>query len=384
MVSAVLAGLLLGLGVSSTAHAQAEEVGVKGTLKDHEDNLVSGVEITVSEADGTEIATATSAEDGTWTVLVDAPGTYLVTLDESTLPDGLLVRNGRPQLEVEVRSAVRTVLFPLDTRLDEDARSEESESPSGGDTGDEESEDTLAGDEAEEEIDPAIEGTGGATRAISLLFSGIHFGLMIALAAVGLSMVFGTTGLTNFSHGDLVTFGGVMALLVNVTFGLPVWAAAIGAVVAGALFGWLQDWGLWSRLRKRGTGLITMMIISIGVAMLIRFATLFFVGAERRRYDEYVGQEPWDFGWLVIAPKEVYTGLIAALICSVVGAALVFTRLGKATRAVADNPSLAASTGIDVDKVVRLVWTIGGALAALSGVFLSINDGVKFDMGQHL
>ena len=384
MVSAVLAGLLLGLGVSSSAHAQAEEVGVKGTLKDHEDNLVSGVEITVSEADGTEIATATSAEDGTWTVLVDAPGTYLVTLDESTLPDGLLVRNGRPQLEVEVRSAVRTVLFPLDTRLDEDARSTESESPDGDDTDDEEPEGATAGDEAEEEIDPDIEGADGATRAISLLFSGIHFGLMIALAAVGLSMVFGTTGLTNFSHGDLVTFGGVMALLVNVTFGLPVWAAAIGAVVAGALFGWLQDWGLWSRLRKRGTGLITMMIISIGVAMLIRFATLFFVGAERRRYDEYVGQEPWDFGWLVIAPKEVYTGLIAALICSVVGAALVFTRLGKATRAVADNPSLAASTGIDVDKVVRLVWTIGGALAALSGVFLSINDGVKFDMGQHL
>src|SRR5690606_25672258 len=257
-------------------------------------SYVCSSDLTVSEADGTEIATATSAEDGTWTVLVDAPGTYLVTLDESTLPDGLLVRNGRPQLEVEVRSAVRTVLFPLDTRLDEDARSTESESPDGDDTDDEEPEGATAGDEAEEEIDPDIEGADGATRAISLLFSGIHFGLMIALAAVGLSMVFGTTGLTNFSHGDLVTFGGVMALLVNVTFGLPVWAAAIGAVVAGALFGWLQDWGLWSRLRKRGTGLITMMIISIGVAMLIRFATLFFVGAERRRYDEYVGQEPWD------------------------------------------------------------------------------------------
>jgi branched-subunit amino acid ABC-type transport system permease component len=381
MVSAVLAGLLLGLGVSSTAHAQDGEVGVKGTLKDHEDNLVAGVEITVSDAEGTEIATATSAEDGTWTVLVETPGTYLVTLDESTLPDGLLVRNGRPQLEVEVRSAVRTVLFPLDTQL---AGPTESESPSGDDTDGEESEGAAAEDEAEEEADPAIEGAGGATQAISLLFSGIHFGLMIALAAVGLSMVFGTTGLTNFSHGDLVTFGGVMALLVNIAFGLPVWVAVIGAVAAGALFGWLQDWGLWSRLRKRGTGLITMMIISIGVAMLIRFATLFFVGAERRRYNEYVGQEPWDFGWLVIAPKEVYTGLIAALVCSAVGAALVFTRLGKATRAVADNPSLAASTGIDVDKVVRLVWTIGGALAALSGVFLSINDGVKFDMGQHL
>ncbi|WP_026929138.1 branched-chain amino acid ABC transporter permease [Glycomyces tenuis] len=386
LLSAALAGLLLGLGVSSTAHAQ-EEPGFKGTLTDQDDNPVADVEITVTDAGGTEIATVTSAEDGTWEVPLDAPGTYIVTLDESTLPAGLLVRNARPQLELEVQSSVRTVLFPLDTQLDPDAQPPESESPSGDEGGEETEEETegpVGGDEAEEEIDPELEGTGGAKRAVSLLFSGIHFGLMIALAAVGLSMVFGTTGLTNFSHGDLVTFGGVMALLVNITFGLPVWVAVIGAVVAGALFGWLQDWGLWSRLRGRGTGLISMMIISIGVAMLIRFATLFFVGGERKRYDEYVGQEPWDFGWLVIAPKEVYTGLIAALVCSAIGAALVFTRLGKATRAVADNPSLAAATGIDVNKVIRLVWTIGGALAAMAGVFLSINDGVKFDMGQHL
>lgn len=385
LLSATLAGLLLGLGVSSTAHAQ-EEIGVKGTLEDQEDNPVAGVEITVADADGAPIATIASEEDGTWQVSLDAPGTYVVTLDESTLPDGLLVRNARPQLEVQVQAAVRTVLFPLDTQLDPEAQPPEDDSPDGGDSqqSEEEAEGPAGGDDAEEGLDPEIEGASGTKRAVSLLFSGIHFGLMIALAAVGLSMVFGTTGLTNFSHGDLVTFGGVMALLFNVTIGLPVWAAVIGAVVAGALFGWLQDWGLWSRLYKRGTGLIAMMIISIGVAMLIRFATLFFVGAERQRYTQYVGQEPWDFGWLVISPKEVYTGLIAAVVCSVIGAALVFTRLGKATRAVADNPSLAAATGIDVNRVVRIVWTIGGALAALAGVFLSINDGVKFDMGQHL
>ncbi|GAB3230379.1 hypothetical protein GCM10027447_24720 [Glycomyces halotolerans] len=385
MLSAALAGLVLGLGVSSTAQAQ-EEIGVNGTLKDQEDNLIAGVEIAVVDASGTEVGTATSGDDGTWTIPLEEPGTYIVTLDESTLPDGLLVRNGRPELEVQVRNNNRTVLFPLDTRLDPDAVPEESEEPGEDATSDgsADDEETIGGDDAEEEISPEIEGAGGATRAVSLLFSGLHFGLMIALAAVGLSMVFGTTGLTNFSHGDLVTFGGVMALMFNVALGLPVWIAVIGAVAAGAAFGWLQDWGLWSRLRNRGTGLVSMMIISIGMALLIRFATLFFIGGERERYTDYVGQEPWDLGWLVITPKEVYTGLIAALVCSAVGFALVFTRLGKATRAVADNPSLAASTGIDTGKVIRLVWTIGGSLAALAGVFLSVNDGVKFDMGQHL
>jgi branched-chain amino acid transport system permease protein len=383
LLSAAFAGLLLGLGVNSSAMAQ-DAFGVHGTLENQQDEPVAGVSITVADDAGTEIATVQSAEDGTWAVPLESSGTYLVTLDESTLPDGLLVRNGRPQLEVEVNDD-RTVLFPLDTQLADGVEGPDEEPTTGGsgDPGDETSSadpDSAGDGEALGEI----EDEGGATQAVSLLFSGLHLGLMIALAAVGLSMVFGTTGLTNFAHGDLVTFGAVMALMFNLTVGVPVWLAALAAVVLGAAFGWFQDWGLWSRLRRRGTGLVSMMIISIGVALLIRFATLFFVGGERQRYNEYVGQKPWDFGWLVITPKEVVTGSIAAVVCAAVGLALVYTRLGKATRAVADNPSLAESTGIDVNQVVRLVWTIGGALAAMSGVFLGISDGVKFDMGQHL
>lgn len=383
MLSAAFAGLLLGLGVNSSAAAQ-DALGVHGTLENQQDEPVAGVSITVSDLAGTEIATVESAEDGSWAVPLETEGDYLVTLDESTLPDGLLVRNGKPELEVHITSD-RTVLFPLDTQLAEGVEPQpDDDATSDAETG-EPGEETSSADTAEDgEALGEIEDEGGATQAVSLLFSGLHFGLMIALAAVGLSMVFGTTGLTNFAHGDLVTFGAVMALLFNLTIGLPVWVAAIAAVLLGAAFGWAQDWGLWSRLRRRGTGLVSMMIISIGVALLIRFATLFFVGGERQRYNEYVGQKPWDFGWLVITPKEVLTGSIAAVVCAAVGLALIFTRLGKATRAVADNPSLAESTGIDVNQVVRLVWTIGGALAAMSGVFLGISDGVKFDMGQHL
>jgi branched-chain amino acid transport system permease protein len=381
LLSAAFAGLLLGLGVNSSATAQ-DALGVHGTLENQQDRPVAGVSITVADAAGTEIATVESAEDGTWAVPLEAEGDYVITLDESTLPDGLLVRNGKPELEVHI-SSDRTVLFPLDTQLAEGV--EQPDDDPATEATDEPGDETSAADTAEDgEALGEIEDEGGATRAVSLLFSGLHFGLMIALAAVGLSMVFGTTGLTNFAHGDLVTFGAIMALLFNLTVGLPVWVAAIAAVILGAAFGWAQDWGLWSRLRRRGTGLVSMMIISIGVALLIRFATLFFVGGERQRYNEYVGQKPWDFGWLVITPKEVLTGSIALVVCVAVGLALVFTRLGKATRAVADNPSLAESTGIDVNQVVRLVWTIGGSLAAMSGVFLGISDGVKFDMGQHL
>ena len=103
-------------------------------------------------------------------------------------------------------------------------------------------------------------------RALQLLVDGIVFGLTIALAAVGLSLIFGTTGLTNFSHGELVTFGALMAYFFNNLLGLPFLVAAAGAMLAGGLFGYLQDRFFWRWLRKRGTGLIAMLVVSIGYA----------------------------------------------------------------------------------------------------------------------
>ena len=84
---------------------------------------------------------------------------------------------------------------------------------------------------------------------------GLSFGLLLALTAVGLSLVFGTTGLTNFAHGEMVTFGAVAAFALS-AWGFPLWAALIVAVLLGGALGWLQDWGLWKPLRRRGSALV--------------------------------------------------------------------------------------------------------------------------------
>jgi neutral amino acid transport system permease protein len=73
--------------------------------------------------------------------------------------------------------------------------------------------------------------------------------------------------------------------------------------------------------------------------------------------------------------------VIATVVLVVVGLALLRTRLGKATRAVADNPSLAASSGIDVERVIRIVWTAGAGIAALSGILLGLKQSVNYQMG---
>ena len=176
----------------------------------------------------------------------------------------------------------------------------------------------------------------------------------------------------------MVSFGAIVALLFNVIgvfgFKLPLVVAAPVAVLVGMLFGYLQDRFFWGWLRRRGTGLIAMMIISIGGALLLRNAYHYFIGPGRRPYADFAVQRPLEIGPLMVTPKTLITDGIALAVLIGVGLALTLTRLGKATRAVADNPTLAAASGINVDRIIHMVWAIGGGLAALAGVFLAMHE----------
>jgi branched-chain amino acid transport system permease protein len=202
----------------------------------------------------------------------------------------------------------------------------------------------------------------------------------LGLAALGLSLIFGTMGLTNFGHGELVTFGAIVAWFLN-DAGLPVIAAGALAVVISGAFGWAQDAGFWRPLRRRGSGLIAMMIISIGVGLILRYLYLYFFSGQRRSYDQFVIQRALDFGPFGYAPRDLWIMGIALIALGLVATALIKTRIGKATRAVSDNPALAAASGIDVDRVISTVWIVGTALAGLAGVLFGLIQQVDYLMG---
>ncbi|WP_229075236.1 branched-chain amino acid ABC transporter permease [Actinoplanes sp. DH11] len=349
--TAVLGFLFASLGLGATS-ALAEGETLQGTLI-NAGQPVTGVVIKVADEGGTPAGEATSGADGKWSVAVSGPGTYKVDLDTATLPQGVVVTTGRSSLTLPVfEGAARNVLFPL--------------GPAAGAPG---------------APDPDEGGTSNLSRVLDLVYTGIHFGLIIALAALGLSLIFGTMGLTNFAHGELVTFGALAAFLLNVTVGLPLELAAVLAVVLGGAFGYFQDRFFWGWLRNRRTGLIGMMIISIGAALILRYTYLFFFRGDTRQFAQYVAQPGIDLGPISVAPKNLLMDAIAIVVLVVVSLALIKTRLGKATRAVSTNPALAAASGISVDSVIRLVWTIGGALAALSGVMLAVFQGINYQMG---
>jgi branched-chain amino acid transport system permease protein len=305
---------------------------------------VPGVDITVTTPEGKPVGEATSDDEGRFTIPVEESGQYIVEIDPETLPEGTFLRNPEDlNREVNVLGFDTSVLFPIGP----DTRETESK----------------------------------AEQSLTLAANGLLFGVILALAALGLNLIFGTTGLTNFSHGELVTFGALAAYVFNANAGLPVIPAIICAVIVAGAFGWLQDKGFWGPLRRRGTGLIAMMIVSIGMSIFLRYTYQYFFGGGTFSYDQYVTQEAWTLGPVEMQPKNVIGMLVGVAVLAVVAIALATTRLGKATRAVADNPALAASSGINVSRVITLVWITGTALAGLSGALLGIRQQIDFQMG---
>jgi branched-chain amino acid transport system permease protein len=335
---------MLGAGAGPASAQTGGEEEVAGVFR-FQGEPVQGIEVTVTSEAGQQIGVATSDAQGRWTMAVPGPGRYTVELNEESLPEGVTLRDpDRTSLTVPVAGEQRrAVLFPLG----ESTRHTQST----------------------------------AEQALQLSVEGLRFGLILALASIGLSLIFGTTGLTNFAHGELITLGGLVAFFFNVTLGMQLIPAALITVVVCAALGWLQDKVLWSQLRRRGTGLIAMMIVSIGLSIFLRYVFLYQFGGETRSYADYTTQTSVSLGPISLAPRDFWSMAISVVMLLLVAYFLLRTRMGKATRAVSDNPSLAAASGIDVELVIRIVWITGAALAALAGVLLGLAQQVNFQMG---
>ena len=347
---AALLGALALLLVPGTASAQtptpaATEQSVTGTLNNAGEPVV-GAAITV-EQDGSVVAEGKTDDRGRFRIPLKQPGDYTVVLDVETLPDGAaLRREGGERVDVTVGPGR---LAPALFLLGESTRGSSSR----------------------------------LDRAPQLLVGGLQFGLVLAMAAIGLSLIFGTTGLTNFAHGELITGGAILGYALNVGAGLNLIPATIIAVLVGGVLGALLDRGLWKPLRKRGTGLIAQLVVSIGLSFVLRYLYLIYFEGSSRSYEQYATQSPIDIGPVGILPRDMFIIVVSILVLLGVGLGLQRTRFGKATRAVADNPSLAATSGIDVERVINIVWAVGTGLAVLGGIFLALSQQVGWQLGQN-
>ncbi|MGY1827881.1 branched-chain amino acid ABC transporter permease [Blastococcus sp. SYSU DS0541] len=335
-----------GLATLTPGVARAQGESVSGTLRTSLSGPIEGVEVVVTTPDGDEVGTDETDENGRFSVEVPGPGEYTVTVPEDALPEGVEFAAGNSRTVTVDAGRNQGVIIGLD--------------------------------------DGSRNSGGGTVLWIQLLVDGLRFGLLIAMAAVGLSLIFGTTGLTNFAHGELVTIGAIVAWFINVDGGVPLIPAALLAMLIGALIGAANERLLWRPLRRRGTGLVAALVISIGLSLLLRYGYQIFFGGSSEAYADYRGQRAVDYGPFNLTDKDLYSIVIALVVLVLVALMLQRTSIGKAMRAVADNRDLAASSGIDVNRVILVVWMMGGALAALGGVLLGLSDEVQWDMGFRL
>jgi branched-chain amino acid transport system permease protein len=354
LLVALMAALLALLAFSATP-ASADEVDtdkyqfrISGNVQLDGEPL-EGVVLTVT-GNGVDTEVATD-ENGQWAVGVpEKNADYKVTLDESSLPEGIAVVD-----ETDETPNVKDVTVGPGGRVT-----------------------------ANFFIGEGVRNvTSFADQLVQRIVTGLRFGLMLALAAVGLSLVYGTTGLSNFAHAEMVTLGAVLTYALGNLAGWPIFVAIPVAIVLCGVFGFLLDAGIWRPLRRRRVGIVQLMIVSIGLALALRYSFQYFIGGGTSQLAGADQQAIPMFGSVSLSVIDLVSTAISIVVIVAFALWLLFTRVGKATRAISDNASLASASGIDVDQVVRIVWILAGALAGLSGVLYAYyRPGLKWDMGS--
>ena len=238
---------------------------------------------------------------------------------------------------------------------------------------------------------------------LQILADGLIIGAIVSLGAIGLSVTFSILRFSNFGHGEFLAWGAYLALTTLVmwsaTLGLPIaaiapltfgWPLLAACVVAAALVAGMAlvlDWLLFKRLRLQGS--ITLVIASFGAALALRNLLLFFYGGIPRYYSQDLQIA------IALVPRSVLGGLritadqlfVVGLTAAVVVALHLFlsrSTLGRAMRATAHNPQLARLAGIDPERILSVTWVLGGALAALAGVFAGLTVQLRPTLGLDL
>jgi branched-subunit amino acid ABC-type transport system permease component len=200
-----------------------------------------------------------------------------------------------------------------------------------------------------------------------LFANGLVTGSILALAAIGVSLVYGILRIVNFAQGDYISYGAYAAVVVNITWGGSMVLATITAVVAIAALGVGLEFGLWRPMRRRGAGLFTLFVTSLGLALVMRGVLYLTASPNPRVYriDQY---QVYDIHGVRLSESQVIA--IALSFTAIFAVATLFakTRLGKQMRALSENPSLASVAGIDTDRIVVYTWALAGGLAGLAGV----------------
>ena len=225
------------------------------------------------------------------------------------------------------------------------------------------------------------------------LGNGLLLGIIISVASVALSLLYGVTRIVNFAHGEVIALGAIATLFFSspidyrVLFldkfsplGLNFALSCMLAVIICGLFGGLLELILFRPLRKGNVGNIAVLVVTIGLSIFIRHLYLLFATGKVQNFPLEL-QRRQTYLFFDMTPRNVKVLIAGILVMILIGLLLTYTKLGKAMRAVRDSEELSSVSGINSDNIILITWISSSMLAGLAGVFQAIINDVRWNMG---
>lgn len=214
------------------------------------------------------------------------------------------------------------------------------------------------------------------------LVNGLTLGSSYAVIAIGLTLVFGVLNIINMAHGGIFMLGAFIGLMLVTVFHVNLFIAIIGAMIAGAVLGYLLELCALRPLRKKNVSHLAPLISTIGVSILLESVALLIWGPQTRSFpNEYAGQII-DLGLFKITGIQIISLGTAIVLMLLLNVLINRTKIGKAIRATSLSTETASLLGINTTRVISVTVMLASALGAAAGVLVGLTfDAIEPLMG---
>ncbi len=223
--------------------------------------------------------------------------------------------------------------------------------------------------------------------------NGLLLGIIISVASVALSLLYGVTRIVNFAHGEIIALGAIMTLFFSnpidskilfldrfAPLGMNFSISIVIAILICGIFGGLLEIFLFRPLRKSEVGNIAVLVVTIGLSIFFRHLYLLFATGRVQNFPlELERRQTYLF--FDMTPRNFQVLIAGLFVMIFIGLFLSYTKIGKAMRAVRDSNELANVSGINSDNIILFTWIASSMLAGLAGIFQAIINDVRYNMG---
>lgn len=220
--------------------------------------------------------------------------------------------------------------------------------------------------------------------AFQLLLNGLIAGSIYALVATGFSLIYSTNRFVHFAHGTTVTVSAYVLLTFFSIIGLNFYVAALLTIAVAALLGWVMYRVLYLPLQRKKSSNAILLVASIGLMILLENLMLLIFGADVKTLNFLMVRKGLEIGGAVITPLQIVIIATALVLLILLWLFISRAKLGKAMRAVADNPELARITGINTERVAAQSFALGSAIAGVAAILVALEQNIEPVMGTGL